>query len=298
MIPAENTKSSKDNPFCISCRLNRTIPDLTVPQNHDLWARMETAKRRLVYSLLNLKLPIANKTEDPKQGLAFDFLSDVMKPDGSVSNILTGHDNGLITLNLSEADDATREKNRHAMNEPYRTLLGHFRHEIGHYYWDRLVRGTKFLEPFRALFGNEQADYYTALITGLQVLTNNKAATGTGYRTEGQFIRVQVGTTVTNVVISYTLPPIASNDFYYVSENTALVVAAPGVLGNDISGASGGTLTPILVTSPSHGTLVTGSTNGSFTYMPATNFTGTDSIHVSRSPTARRHHKSRRSPSR
>jgi hypothetical protein len=163
MIPAENPQYSKGNPFCVSCRLNRTIPDLTVPSNHDLWARMETAKRRLVYSLLNLKLPIANKTEDPRQGLAFDFLSDVVAPDGSVSKILTGHDNGLITLNLSEADDATREKNRHAMNEPYRTLLGHFRHEIGHYYWDRLVPGTKFLEPFRALFGNEQADYREAL---------------------------------------------------------------------------------------------------------------------------------------
>jgi hypothetical protein len=163
MIPAGNTPEQEDKPFCGSCRLNETIPDLTIQRNHDLWARMEAAKRRLVYSLLNLKLPIANRTEDPNLGLAFAFLSDVAKSDGSVSKILTGHENGLITLNIAEADDAAREKIRLTMNEPYRTLLGHFRHEIGHYYWDRLVRGTEFLERYRALFGNEEADYGEAL---------------------------------------------------------------------------------------------------------------------------------------
>jgi hypothetical protein len=49
------------------------------------------------------------------------------------------------------------------MHEPYRTLLGHFRHEIGHYYWDRLVWGHKWLEPFRALFGDDRASYAEAL---------------------------------------------------------------------------------------------------------------------------------------
>ena len=52
---------------------------------------------------------------------------------------MTGHNNGLITLALKEADDAVREQVREAMGEPYRTLLGHFRHESGHYFWDRLV---------------------------------------------------------------------------------------------------------------------------------------------------------------
>ena len=163
MIPADDSDARNNEPFCVSCRLNQTIPDLTVSRNHALWLRMESAKHRLVYSLLNLKLPVANKTEDSKQGLAFAFLSDVVKPDGSVSKILTGHEDGLITLNVAEADDSAREKMRLAMNEPYRTLLGHFRHEIGHYYWDRLVRGSPFLEPYRALFGNEEADYQEAL---------------------------------------------------------------------------------------------------------------------------------------
>jgi hypothetical protein len=49
------------------------------------------------------------------------------------------------------------------MKEPHRTLLGHFRHEIGHYYWGPLVGETKFLQPYRELFGSEQNDYTQAL---------------------------------------------------------------------------------------------------------------------------------------
>jgi hypothetical protein len=136
------------------------IPDLTQPQNVKLWGAIEMAKRRLVYSALRLKLPLANRVEDPKTGLGFRFMADTLNPDGTVANrVITEHNEGLITLNLSEADDSTREKMRTSMNEPYRTLLGHFRHESGHYYWDRLVRDTKFLEPFRCLFGDEQQDY-------------------------------------------------------------------------------------------------------------------------------------------
>lgn len=163
MIPAGKEHGQEDDTFCPSCRLNQTIPDLSRTENHALWNRMEIAKRRLVYSLLNFKLPLANKKDDPKQGLAFAFLEDQVKPDGIVSRVMTGHNNGLVTLNIAEADDSVREKIRLAMGEPLRTLLGHFRHEIGHYYWDRLVRGTNLIERFRALFGNEEANYAEAL---------------------------------------------------------------------------------------------------------------------------------------
>jgi hypothetical protein len=159
MIP----DTEEDQVFCASCRLNEIIPDLSNEVNRGLWALIESAKRRLVYSLIRLNLPVNNKKKDPQCGLAFRFLSDLVNPDGSTSKILTGHDQGLITLNIAEADDATRESMRHAMKEPYRTLLGHFRHEIGHYYWDRLVRDTSFLAPFRDLFGDEQSDYMQAL---------------------------------------------------------------------------------------------------------------------------------------
>jgi hypothetical protein len=149
--------------FCASCRLDEMIPDLSDEQNRNLWARIENAKRRLVYSLIRLSLPVKSKKEDPQQGLAFRFLSDATNPMGGTSVVMTGHNQGIVTLNIAEADDAKRETIRHLMKEPFRTLLGHFRHEIGHYYWGRLVRDTKFLEPYRHLFGNEQGDYTQAL---------------------------------------------------------------------------------------------------------------------------------------
>jgi len=145
--------------LCVACRLNRTLPDLDDTDNQRYWNAIETAKRRLLSQLLALGLPIESRYENPNQGLAFDILRSL--PDGP--GVLTGHDNGLITLNAEEADDVRREAIRTALHEPYRTLLGHFRHEIGHYYWDRLVRDTHWLEPFRELFGDERADYAAAL---------------------------------------------------------------------------------------------------------------------------------------
>ena len=145
-------------PLCQACRLNRIIPDLNDaahPDNGVLWGRIELAKRRLFSSLLALGLPVASLTEDPARGLAFDLLRS---PDGGPP-VMTGHKEGLITLNLLEADDAVREAIRSAMREPYRTLLGHFRHEVGHYYWDRLVRDTAWMDGFHALFGDETQDY-------------------------------------------------------------------------------------------------------------------------------------------
>jgi len=159
MIPAENAE-----PFCASCRLDMVIPDLTIPEHLTLWAAIETAKRRLVYSGLKLKLPLANRIDDPQGGLGFRFMADTLNPDGSVAvKVMTEHNEGVITLNLNEADDSMREKMRTNMKEPYRTLLGHFRHESGHYYWDRLVKDTKFLEPYRALFGDDRQDYNEAM---------------------------------------------------------------------------------------------------------------------------------------
>jgi hypothetical protein len=159
MIPVENEKEC----FCISCRLDTVVPDLSIPRNVGLWALIEAAKRRLIYSALRLKLPLANRTEDPEHGLGFRFMADTVNPDGTTTRVITEHDHGLITLNLEEADDGVREKTRLGMKEPYRTLLGHFRHETGHYYWDRLVFNSKFLEPFRALFGDDRQNYEDAM---------------------------------------------------------------------------------------------------------------------------------------
>ncbi len=156
MVPAR----SKDA-YCAACRHNRTIPDLNVPENLSHWGRIEIAKHRLFYALLRLNLPLASREEDSAHGLAFDFLSDAPLPHGQ--NVMIGHDNGLITLAVKEADDAERERVRTTMGEPYRTLLGHFRHEVGHYFWDVLVRDADRLDAFRALFGDERTDYGAAL---------------------------------------------------------------------------------------------------------------------------------------
>jgi hypothetical protein len=151
-----------DEPLCIACRLNRTIPDLTVEGNVGLWRSIEAEKRRLVYGLLRLGLPVEVRAEDPR-GMAFDFLAD---PDPSFSDrgrVITGHADGLITLNIREADPAERERMRQAMDEPYRSLLGHFRHEVAHHYWERIIRDTMLLGPFRETFGDERDDYGVAL---------------------------------------------------------------------------------------------------------------------------------------
>ena len=144
--------------LCQACRLNQVIPNLSEPENREKWARVEVAKRRLVYTLNALALPVVPRSLDPERGLAFDIKSDT--PD---SHVITGHAEGLVTLNLAEADPLLREKMRVSMNERYRTLLGHFRHEVGHYYWDVLLSKSDRLQSFRELFGDERRDYGQAL---------------------------------------------------------------------------------------------------------------------------------------
>ncbi len=147
--------------FCLACNLNRVIPDLSNDEYRQRWHTIELAKHRLVYALLRWRLPVQDRIINPEQGLAFDFKADPNSP--NEPKVMTGHDNGLITLNIAEADDVERAMARDNMDEVYRTLLGHFRHEIGHYYWDILVDGTPYLEPCRALFGDERMDYQEAL---------------------------------------------------------------------------------------------------------------------------------------
>jgi hypothetical protein len=153
MVPAWEETS-----LCQACRLNRVIPDLSVPENRKHWSEVERAKRRLVYSLNRLQLPVLSKWDDPERGLAFDIRQE--RPG---ERVLTGHADGLVTLNLLEANAIEREKMRIEMNERYRTLLGHFRHEVGHYYWDMLIRDSANLDPFREMFGDERMNYQEAL---------------------------------------------------------------------------------------------------------------------------------------
>ncbi|WP_101927295.1 MULTISPECIES: zinc-binding metallopeptidase family protein [Luteimonas] len=157
MLPAGDGET-----YCRACRHNRTIPNLAEADNREHWRKIETAKRRLFYTLLRLRLPMPTAASGDPEPLEFDFLAD--QP-GAKKKVITGHASGLITIALTEADDATREAARVRMGEPYRTLLGHFRHEVGHYYWDKLVRdgGDEELARYRDLFGDERASYADAL---------------------------------------------------------------------------------------------------------------------------------------
>ena len=151
-------RAADDQPYCSSCRLTEIIPDLSEPRNLQAWAEVESAKRRLIYALRALRLPVVPKTEDANGGLSFRFMHGTAE-----APIMTGHADGLITLNVAEADAAYRENMREKLGEAYRTVLGHLRHEIGHYYWDRLVRDGGRLEVFRALFGDDRESYQAAI---------------------------------------------------------------------------------------------------------------------------------------
>ena len=155
MVPAASSET-----FCLACRLNQTIPDLDSTRRVLLWRRLEFAKHRLVDGILSLGLAVRPWPEPG--GLAFAFLDPAATAPGS-EPVISGHRGGVVTIDINEADDAWREASRAGLAEPYRTLLGHLRHEAGHSYWDRLVMGTAWLQRFRDLFGDETQDYGTAL---------------------------------------------------------------------------------------------------------------------------------------
>lgn len=142
----------KEGDLCKACALNAMIPNLTEPGNLEAWWELERAKKRLIYSLLRFGLPL-DASGIGKGRLTFNFVHDSM----------TGHLDGVITINVMEADAVERERQRQHFDEPYRTLLGHLRHESGHFYWGVLVEGHDRLEEFRSLFGDERQDYASAL---------------------------------------------------------------------------------------------------------------------------------------
>jgi len=154
LVPAQGPHTA-----CLSCRLTRTIPDLSRPKNAKRLAEIESAKRRVLFGLMACGLPIVPMADDDARGLAFDLL----EPLPGSPPVVTGHASGLVTINVAEADDDYREMNRESFREPYRTVIGHLRHELGHYYWDVLIRDGAWIEPFRRLFGDERPSYGDAL---------------------------------------------------------------------------------------------------------------------------------------
>ena len=138
--------------LCVACSLNRTIPNLQEPGNLAAWGEFELAKKRLIYQLLRFGLPV-DATHIGRHKLTFDFARDTT----------TGHLDGVISVDMLEADSVWREQQKQLFQEPYRSLLGHLRHESGHFYWMLLVEGTGHLDRFRSLFGDDTLDYSNAL---------------------------------------------------------------------------------------------------------------------------------------
>ena len=133
MVPVDDPEE-----LCVACRMNAVIPDLSITANIAAWHKMEVAKRRLIYTLRLLSLSTDGFSDKWWPRLQFCFLTDVP----GAAPILTGHDGGVITMNIDEADDVERFKRRTEFHEPHPTLIGHFRHESGHYFWDALIAGS------------------------------------------------------------------------------------------------------------------------------------------------------------
>lgn len=153
LLPVQSPKS-----LCISCDTNITVPNLQDPQALEKWKNIEMAKHRVFYSLLKLRLNFVNTINGENTGLRFEFLASQKD-----KKVFTGHNHGLITLNIKEADPVELSKAKNKLNEKYRTLIGHFRHEIGHYYWEVLCDNFDNLHSFRSMFGDESVDYSKAL---------------------------------------------------------------------------------------------------------------------------------------
>ncbi len=144
--------------FCKACQLNRTIPNLSEKKNFEKWKKLEIAKHRLVYQLQKIGLQLFSKINN-SNGLCFDFVAKQNNP-----KTMTGHASGVITILLREADSVLREQMRKQLMEPYRTLIGHLRHEVGHYFWDQLVvTDESILTDFRLVFGDDRENYSDAL---------------------------------------------------------------------------------------------------------------------------------------
>jgi hypothetical protein len=129
------------------------MPGTQSAEDRERLHKLGSAQRHLFYSILRLGLPCPGRDVDAQHGLVFDFLEDSSGPDGKLIPAMTGHEDGLISLRAAEADDDVREAVRVSMGEPYRTLLGHFRHEIGHFYFQQLVAGSDMVEEARVLRG-------------------------------------------------------------------------------------------------------------------------------------------------
>jgi hypothetical protein len=155
-------ESTYERGRCLADSLIRREPAADDTLAREKLVPTAAALRRLVYQLADIGLPI-----DPfwrvDGGLAFDLLSSRT----SRENVIIGHAGGVITIDVVESLDDYRETLRIRLGEPYRTMLGHFRHEVGHYYQNLLVEtgsgASAHLAECRRIFGDETVSYSDAI---------------------------------------------------------------------------------------------------------------------------------------
>ncbi|PPF46024.1 hypothetical protein C5B85_05060 [Pseudoclavibacter sp. AY1F1] len=147
--------------LCESCQLTRTRPSDADAKGLRLFPIAEESKRHLLRDLTRLGFATRPKENGEPATVGrtpvFDLLSSVSE------SVTIGHADGVITIDLAEGDDSYREQVRQRLAEPYRTMLGHFRHESGHYYEWQLVEQTSCIDEARELFGDERADYQSEI---------------------------------------------------------------------------------------------------------------------------------------
>ena len=150
-------RAASGETWCRSCALTRGRPDDARPAAVSAWTTAEASKRRLVHQLDRFGLPVEARRSAESDGLVFDL---VFLPG---ARGLTGHLDGVVTVDLAEAEPVYREQMRRRLGEPFRTLLGSLRHEVAHYYWSVLVLDAGRVESFRTVFGDERVDYSAAV---------------------------------------------------------------------------------------------------------------------------------------
>ncbi len=153
-----NWTCAADETLCASCQMTSVHPDLSMAENTPLWAKAEAAKRHVLVGLMRWGWFSA---DDPGARPEFHMLAE--QTASGTADVTMGHASGLVTINLAEADTSERVRRREMLGEPYRTLIGHFRHEIAHFLFERLCERDGFLSAFRAMFGDETRDYGAAL---------------------------------------------------------------------------------------------------------------------------------------
>ncbi len=158
IIACNWNRPAESESLCRSCAMTSVIPDLSLEVNRLFWSEAELSKRWVLANLARWHwFTACDNGPSPEFHLLSEQTVEGHKP------VTIGHGRGIITINVAEADPVHRVAQRQSLGEPFRTMIGHFRHEIGHFVFSRLIQNEQFHSEFQRIFGNETGDYGAAL---------------------------------------------------------------------------------------------------------------------------------------